>query len=53
MNEFSERQMELLLYLNDNMLEPDEHISEIADIFDIVFIDNDEAHGWIIKGTTL
>lgn len=49
MNEFFERQTDLLLYLNDNMLEPDEHLSEIADIFDIVFVDTDEEYGWIIK----
>jgi hypothetical protein len=34
----------ILNYLNDNMVEPDEHITKIASLFHIKFID--EKYGW-------
>lgn len=47
MKKFEEKQVELMIYLNDNEIEPNEVISSIAEILGIVFISNEV--GWDIE----
>lgn len=41
-----EKRVELMYFLNDNMIHPSNDVILIANIFNIEFIDTDEIHGW-------
>lgn len=48
MDKYTERQTELLLYLNGEPVEPNEETKAIAEIFGIEFYDFGGKHGWYL-----